>query len=272
LSKRNFDEIRQYDDPNCNGVPELLLVSTAPRIVATIEARMTSSRLPGKVLKEAVGKTMLELMVERLKRVPRLDGIVIATTVNETDDPIVELARRHDVGCFRGSEDDVLLRVLKAAQFHNIDIIVQTTGDCPLIDPALVQDCIDDYLKGGADYVSNRLPRSFPIGMDTQVFATSVLAEIEARCKEPDDREHVSLAIYTEPTPYRLRHLVAPAHLTNPGLALTLDTAEDYAVIKDIFEALYQDNPEFDLADMLLFLDQNPQIAVHNSHIRRKSE
>jgi spore coat polysaccharide biosynthesis protein SpsF len=247
-------------------------MSMPQRIVATIEARMTSSRLPGKVLKQVVSKPLLELMVERLKRVPRLDGIVIATTVNRTDDEIVELAKRLDVGYFRGSEDDVLLRVLEAAQFHKIDVIVQTTGDCPLIDPVLVQDCIDDYLQGGADYVSNRLPRSYPIGMDTQVFATSVLAEVEARCKNPDDREHVSLAIYTQPTPYRLRHLLAPAHLTNPQLALTLDTAEDYVVIANIFEALYPENPDFDLADMLNFLKQNPQIATQNSHIQRKSE
>jgi spore coat polysaccharide biosynthesis protein SpsF len=247
-------------------------MTARPRIVATIEARMTSSRLPGKVLKTAIAKPMLELMVERLKRVPSLDGIVIATTINDTDDPIVELANRLGVGCYRGSEDDVLLRVLDAARFNNIDIIVQTTGDCPLIDPSLVEDCILDYLQGGADYVSNRLPRSFPIGMDTQVFATSVLAEIDERCKGADDREHVSLAIYTEPTPYRLRHLTAPAHLTNPNLALTLDTAEDFLVIAEIFEALYPDNPNFDLADILEYLHANPKVATHNAHIQRKSD
>jgi spore coat polysaccharide biosynthesis protein SpsF (cytidylyltransferase family) len=109
-----------------------------PRTVATIEARMTSTRLPGKALKEAVGKPMLELMIERLRRAPSLDGIVVATTTNATDDAVEALARRLGVGVWRGSENDVLQRVLDAATHYNIDVIVETTGDCPLIDPAVV--------------------------------------------------------------------------------------------------------------------------------------
>ncbi len=242
----------------------------SPRIVATIEARMTSSRLPGKVLMKAVGKPMLELMVERLKRVPSLDGIVIATTVNATDDPIVELAERLDIGCFRGSEDDVLIRVLDAARANNIDIIVETTGDCPLIDPEHVDLCIREYLQGGADYVSNVIERSYPIGMDTQVFATDILADVAARTDDASDHEHVSLYIYRHPEIYRLKNVTAPPGLSRPELALTLDTADDFDLIQRIFEGLYDNNPAFGLGDILEFVDRNPELLKINEHIRRK--
>jgi spore coat polysaccharide biosynthesis protein SpsF len=241
-----------------------------PRIVATIEARMTSIRLPGKVLKEAVGKPMLELMIERLKRVPSLDGIVVATTTNATDDPVAALANRLGVGIWRGSEDDVLSRVLDAAVHHRIDVIVETTGDCPLIDPTAVEDCIRVYRAAKVDYVSNVLERSYPVGMDTQVFATSILADVARRTDDPADREHVSLYIYRHPEIYSLRNVPAPPALARPDLALTLDTPEDYRLIGAVFEALYPKNPAFALADVLAFLDRRPEIAAMNAHVRRK--
>ncbi len=156
-------------------------MSRKQRVVATIEARMTSTRLPGKVLKEAVGKPMLDLMVERLKRAPSLSGIVIATTTDPSDDPIVELAGRLGVGCHRGSEMDITERLLGAAKAHAIDVIVETTGDCPLIDADVVDRCIRTYLENGVDYVSNILERTYPIGMDTQVFSTATLADVDRR-------------------------------------------------------------------------------------------
>ncbi len=241
-----------------------------PRTVATIEARMTSTRLPGKVLKEAVGKPMLELMIERLRRVPSLDGIVVATTTNATDDPVEALARRLGVGVWRGSEDDVLQRVLDAARHHQIDVIVETTGDCPLIDPALVEDCIRTHRSAKVDYVSNVLERGYPVGMDTQVFATSVLADVARRTDDTSDHEHVSLYIYRHPEIYSLCNVPAAGALRRPDLALTLDTPEDYDLIKSVFEALYPKNPAFALADVLELLDRHPEIAAMNSHVRRK--
>jgi len=240
------------------------------RIVATIEARMTSSRLPGKVLMEAAGKPMLAHMIERLKRVPSLDGIVVATTGNATDAPVVELADRLGVGCFRGSEDDVLARVLGAARAHDVDVIVEMTGDCPLIDPALVEDCIQGYLAAGVDYVSNVLERTYPRGMDTQVFATDILADVAARTDDPEDHEHVSLYIYNHPEIYTLKNMPGPPELTDPGLGLPLDTPEDLELIRRIFEALYPDNPAFTLADVLALLVDDPALAELNAHIERK--
>lgn len=238
-----------------------------PRTIATIEARMTSTRLPGKVLAEAEGKPMLELMVERLRFVPELDQIVIATTVNATDDPVAALAERLGIGVWRGSEDDVLKRVLDAAKAHHADVIVELTGDCPLIDPAIVSSVIQTYRTAGVDYVANVLERSYPIGMDTQVFATRVLDDVARRTDDPADHEHVSLYIYRHPQIYSLLNVRAPAGEMRPELRLTLDTPEDLAVIRAIFGALRPKKRDFSLAEMIEFLDRNADIAAINSTV-----
>lgn len=241
-----------------------------PRVYATIEARMTSTRLPGKVLLDAAGVPMLQRMIERLRRVPALDGIVVATTTNASDDPIEELTRTLGVGCFRGSEDDVMERVLGAARAHDIDVIVETTGDCPLIDPAVVQTIIDDYFSTSVDYAANVLERTYPIGMDTQVFATEVLAEAFSLTDAPDDREHVSLFIYRHPELYTLNNRAAPEHQHDPQLRLTLDTAEDLAVIRAVFEALLPVKPDFGLDDILAWLRDHPEIRAINSTVQHR--
>lgn len=242
----------------------------APRICATIEARMTSTRLPGKVLAPCLGKPMLELMVERVRRVPSLDGIIIATTTNRTDDPVAALAERLGVGCWRGSEEDVLTRVLEAARAHRVDVVVELTGDCPLIDPEIVERVIQEYRHAGADYVSNVLTRSYPIGMDTEVFATNVLEDVARRTDDPVDREHVSVYIYRHPEIYTLGNVAAPPRCERPRLRLTLDTTEDLQVIRSVFEALYPANPEFSLADVLAFLDRKPEISAINAHVQHR--
>ena len=228
---------------------------------------MTSSRLPGKVLAEACGRPMLELMIERLRFVPEIDEIVIATTVNQTDDPVEALARRLGVGIWRGSEDDVLQRVLDAAKAHNADVIVETTGDCPLIDPIIVSKVIRAYREQSVDYVSNTLTLSYPDGMDTRVFATDILADVAQRTSDVIDHEHVSLYIYRHPEIYSLANVPALARESLPDIRLTLDTAEDLAVIRAIFESLRPKRLDFPLVEMLDFLDRNPEIAALNSAV-----
>jgi len=174
------------------------------------------------------------------------------------------------VGFFQGSEYDVLLRVLHSARAYDIDVIVEMTGDCPLIDPALVEDCIRGYQVAGVDYVSNVLERTYPRGMDTQVFATEVLADVADRTDDPEDHEHVSIFIYSHPEIYSLKNMPGPPELTNPGLGLTLDTPEDLELIRRIFEILYPDNPNFTLADILAVLKDNPALTELNAHVRRK--
>jgi spore coat polysaccharide biosynthesis protein SpsF len=226
---------------------------------------MTSTRLPGKVLALAEGRPMLELMIERLRFVQEIDAIVIATTTNETDDLVVALAKRLGVGVSRGSEHDVLGRVLRAAQEYRADVIVELTGDCPLIDPAIVSKTIRYYRDAGAQYVSNVLSRSYPDGMDTQVFATSVLADVDRRTNEPSDREHVSPYIYNHPEIFSLANVAAPPTEMRPDMRLTLDTANDLALIRAVFAALRPKHPDFSLAEIISFLDQNPKIAALNA-------
>ena len=245
-------------------------MTKAPRIVATIEARMGSTRLPGKVLKPAAGKPMLELMVERLRRVPSLDGIVIATPVNPADQAIADLAGRLGIGCHRGSEEDITARLVGAAEAHAIDVLVETTGDCPLIDPATVERCVQVYRESGVDYVSNVLERSYPIGMDTQVFSAAVLADVARRTDDPVEREHGSLFIYRHSEIYSLKNVAAPADLTDPTLRLTLDTPEDYALITRIFADLYPATPAFDLADILALLRTKPDYRALNAEVKHR--
>lgn len=240
------------------------------KFVATIEARMTSSRLPGKVLTDLAGSPVLAVMVERLKLVPELDQIVIATTVNKDDDGVEALARDLGVGFWRGSEDDVLQRVLDAAVHHEADVIVELTGDCPLIDPAVVSRVIRHYRDAGVDYVSNVLERSYPIGMDTQVFATAVLTDVARRTTDAADHEHVSLFIYRHPEIYTLSNVKAPDSEMRQDLRLTLDTPEDLATLRAVHRALRPKGSGYSLADILAFLDANPQVAAQNAHIAHR--
>ena len=186
------------------------------KVVATIEARMGSSRLPGKTLRPILGRPTLEFLIERLKRVNRLDEIVVATTNNPRDDVVETLAHRLKVGCFRGSEEDVLGRVLGAAQTYQADVIVEITGDCPLIDPSVVQHCINEYFSRGVDYVASK---NYVGGMNTQVFSTSVLNEVEQVTRDdPNSREHVSLPIYENAEKYKFcqNYIETTSHSQHP--------------------------------------------------------
>jgi len=240
------------------------------KIISTIEARMGATRLPGKVLLPVLGRPALELLIERLKRARRVDEIIVATTVNKNDEPIVKLCERLGVPFYRGSEGDVLSRVLEAAKSIGGDIIVEITGDCPLIDPEIVDQCIDLFFSGEYDYVSNILKRTYPRGLVVQVFPTAILEKAASLTKDPMDHEHVSLYIYNHPEIFRLKNVYAPSELHWPELALTLDTPEDYKLIKEVFERLYVKNPNFLTKDVIELFLRNPELAEINSHIQRK--
>ncbi len=240
------------------------------KIVATIEARMRSTRLPGKVLMPVLGRPLLELMVERIRRSEWIDEIVIATTHDASCDPIEALAQQIGVSVFRGSEDDVLGRVLGAAQSAQADLIVELTGDCPLLDPGLIDRVITTYLAGDADYCSNRLLRTHPIGMDIQVFPTAVLKQVAGLTSDPRDREHVSIYIYEHPERFRLLNFAESLPPSAPGLRLTLDTPLDYELIQTVFGRLYPRNPHFGLPEMLELFAQEPALAAINEASKPK--
>lgn len=243
-----------------------------PKVVATVEARLTSSRLPGKVLLPAAGEPMLMHLVRRLKAVPSIDEIVIATTINRADDPILDFAQNADVLCFRGSEDDVLARVIGAGELVQAEVLVEITGDCPVIDPDIVEQTIRMFFAHNAQYVSNGCIRSYPDGMDTQVMRFSALKMSAAMTEDPIDREHVSRFIYRHPDMFSQVHLVAPPSLHWPELGLTLDEERDYLLIKMIIEELMPANPLFGCGDILALLRQRPDWVAINSAVLRKGD
>jgi spore coat polysaccharide biosynthesis protein SpsF len=242
------------------------------KIIATIEARMTSSRLPGKVLLQAAGKPMLEHLVNRLKAVPSLYGIVLTTTVNKTDEVLVDFSKKIGIGCYRGSEDDVMTRVIGAAESAGADIVVEITGDCPIIDPQIVEQTIRVFNANNADYVSNGHIRSYPDGMDTQVFRLKTLVRSAAMTDDEMDHEHVTMHIRNHPDLFSQIHLVAPPELHWPELGLTLDEPRDYELLKTIIEHFEPDNALFSCRDVIKLLKRNPDLVAINQAVVRKGD
>lgn len=240
------------------------------KVVTIVQARMTSTRLPGKVLKPVLGKPLLEYQIERLQRVKFADEIVIATTTNATDDPIVELCDRLSVPYFRGSEADVLARYHGAATAHYADVVVRVTSDCPLIDPKVIDRTIQYYLdfQDEFDYVANCLKRTYPRGMDTEVFSFTALNEVFLEATAQPDREHVTPFIHRQPTRYNLGHVLYAKDCSQ--YRWTVDTPEDFELIQNILEAIYPENSEFSLEDCLQLLDRHPKWSKINAHIEQK--
>ncbi len=235
------------------------------RAAAIVESRMSSKRLPGKNLKPILGRPMVCRLFERLKRCQRVDVICLATSSDPSDSPLEEAARGENVECFRGSLDDVLDRTLNAARSVMADVIVEVTGDCPLVDPGIIDAAVARHSTGGVDYLANVLDRlTFPIGFDVQVYATAALEEVSRLTREPYDRLNVTPYFYHHPEQYRLLNLFAPAELDRPRYRLCVDHAEDFAVISAIFETLYPQNPAFTSFDIVQFLDANADLARSN--------
>ena len=240
------------------------------KIVIIVQARMTSTRLPGKVLKKVLDKPLLEYQLDRLKRVKLANEIVIATTINRTDLPIIELCDRLSVPYFRGSENDVLARYHGAAKEHHADVVVRITSDCPLIDPQVIDKVIQFYLdyRYKYDYVSNCLERTYPRGMDTEVFSFLALHQAFVEATEQPDREHVTPFIHMQPERYRLAQIVYSDNQSSHRW--TVDTADDFELIKRILEALYPKIKKFTLEDCLDLLKRYPDWSLINAHVEQK--
>ncbi|MCK5503784.1 MAG: glycosyltransferase family protein [Thermodesulfovibrionia bacterium] len=241
-------------------------------IGAIIQARMNSTRLPGKVLKEVQGKPLLELLIERLRSSRYLDDIIIATTKSEADDSIKELAERLSIKYVRGSEDDVLGRYYQAAKQFKVDHIMRITADCPLIDPSVIDLIIESYMDMDKripkyDYLSNTLETTFPDGLDAEIFSFEVLEKINDLSDKKYQREHVCTYIIENPKEFRMKNIVRDEDLS--GLRWTLDNPEDYVLIKAIYEGLYSKKKIFLLNDILDFLEENPELKEINKDLKR---
>lgn len=234
------------------------------------QARMTSTRLPEKVMKEVLGKPLLEYQIERLRGANEADEVVIATTTNNTDQPIVELCNRLEVAYYRGSEEDVLSRYYEAATEFGADIVVRVTSDCPLIDPAIVDKVIKHYKdnRDSYDYVSNTLTRTYPRGMDTEVFSYKVLHDAFYNAKEQPEREHVTPYICWQPECFRLGNV--SNHENQSQYRWTVDQIEDFLLIENIIKALYPNNPQFNMTDVLILLKENPKWVKLNAGVEQK--
>lgn len=231
---------------------------------------MRSTRLPGKVLRPLGGRPMLEVLIERVRRAPSIDEIVIATTDDGSAGPIVELANTLGVRVFCGSEHDVLARVVGAARSCDADLIVSLTGDNPLVDPNVIEQAIATYREGNVDYVSNTLDVTFPRGSRVQVFARALLEEVERVAEEPAHREHVTLYIYEREGRFRLRNLTSGLSPEATRFRLTVDTPEDFEVVSKVYEALHPLDPSFGVEKVVDFLSAHPDIAALNAHIQQK--
>lgn len=240
------------------------------KVAAIIQARMGSTRLPGKILKTVNGKTLLEYQIERVRRAKLIDEIIIATTTKESDDSIVQLCQQLSIPYYRGSEDDVLSRYYEAAINNNVQVIVRLTSDCPIIDPEIIDQTIRAYIESDntVDYVSNTLERTFPRGLDTEVFPFNVLKEAFELSNEIIYREHVTSFIYSNPDKFKLKNV--PSSRDYSEHRWTVDTEEDFILIKNILEALYPVNKEFKLEDIIKLLNENPEWKEINSHIEQK--
>jgi spore coat polysaccharide biosynthesis protein SpsF (cytidylyltransferase family) len=243
------------------------MAESVPGIV--VQARMGSTRLPGKVLADLAGAPSLMRLLERLKRVKTVHRFVVATSTLTADDAIDALVSGNgDVGLWRGPEQDVLKRYAQAARHFNLDPIVRITGDCPLISASCIDEVLRAFLRvPGCDYGDNIEPRTFPHGFDVQVVSRAALETADAEARDPAEREHVLPFIQCQPRRFRHVHVTANG-MSHSDLRLTLDYPEDLAFIRAIYERLYPHDPAFDLDEILALLVAEPSLTEINRERR----
>jgi spore coat polysaccharide biosynthesis protein SpsF len=240
------------------------------RVIIIVQARMGSTRLPGKSLKSVLGKPLLCYLLERLRRCQKADEVVLATTTLPEDDPIVETALKMGVPVVRGSSEDLVSRYLQAAHEHHADVVVRVTGDCPLIDPEWIDRLIVQFIEcKNVDYLSNTIERTFPRGMDAEVFSIKALEETDRLAVQPAEREHVTLFMYRHPEQFRLKNVRYPEDHSRHRW--TVDTAEDFQLIEQLLSAIYPINKDFSLADLLALINLHPEWELLNKHIEQKT-
>lgn len=242
------------------------------KVVCIIQARMGSTRLPGKVMLDLCGKTVLGHVIERVRKVKNIDEIVIATTTKEDDTIIVEEALKYGVKVFRGSEEDVLSRYYYAAKENEADVVVRITSDCPLIDPEIVDEMLKKfkylYKENKVDYLSNTLERTFPRGLDAEIFSFNILEEAFTSAKKHYQREHVTPYIYENPNKFKL--IGYKNKVDYSYHRWTLDTEEDFRLISKIYEELYKNEYIFSFSKVINLFNINPKLYNINVDIEQK--
>jgi len=240
-----------------------------PRVVCVIQARTTSTRLPNKIFKDLAGKPVLARVIDRVQAAQRIDQVVIAAPDNESNDSIETFVKETypGVGLYRGSEDDVLDRYYQAASTFKADVVVRATSDCPLLDPGVIGKVVTEFLSAGVDYGANVLgERTYPRGLDIEVFTFDILKRMWDHATEPDDREHVTLHLRKAPEGFSTINVIGNRDLSK--YRLTVDTQNDYDLIQWIFESLPEGKRDFE--SVIALLEANPDKAMSNQHIKQK--
>ena len=241
------------------------------KIVCIIQARMGSTRLPGKVLLDLEGKPVLLRVIDRVLKSKKINQVVVATTTNPNDQKIVNLVQEYHpkVFVYRGSEEDVLDRYYKTAKESKADVVVRITSDCPLIDSEIIDKVINKFLEEETDYTSNVFgKRTYPRGLGVEVFSFDVLKKMWQEAHDEDDREHVTLYLKKCPDLFKCKNVVNDADYSFHRW--TLDEEDDYKLIKIIYQELYPKNPNFKMRDVIELFNKKPKLIKINQHVEQK--
>ncbi len=237
------------------------------KVVAIVQARMRSTRLPGKVLQELEGKTMLARVVERVRQAKPIDELIVATTDQAADDVIVEECRQHSIKVSRGDQDDVLDRYYRAAQLAKTEVVVRITADCPLIDPEVTGKTVAAFLESRPDYASNALHRTYPRGLDTEVMSFNALSRAWQEARKPYERAHVTPYIYEHPEKFKILPVTGDTDLSNHRW--TVDTTEDLEFVRAIYNR-FGDAP-FHWRHVMGLLEREPALMEINRSVEQKA-
>lgn len=232
------------------------------RVVAIIQARMGSTRLSGKVLRSLAGKPMLEQQLERVRGAKSIDAFVVATTEKSEDDPIVDIAKRAGMSCFRGDEKDVLDRYYRVAKETGADVVVRITGDCPLHDPRVIDLVVKRFEDGQVDYTIT--PANFPEGLDTEVFSFTALEAAWKEARLPSEREHVTPFICNHPDRFVIDKPWTIGNNDHSSLHWSVDTEQDFAFAEKIYQELRGSERMFHMEDVLKLLSSKPALIAIN--------
>lgn len=231
------------------------------RTLAIVQARMTSKRLPGKVLAPLAGAPMIIRQLERIQRAQTLDDVVVATSQDASDDELVRVLQAAGVQVTRGPLDDVLARYIKVMDVYQPDVVVRLTGDCPLTCPSVIDLVVGKFHDSAADYVSNTMRPTFPDGLDVEVINPKALRQIAEESIDMNEREHVTLGVYRRPEQFVVENVTDPEGRDNSHLRWTVDNEGDLEFVAAVYDHLWAMNPEFDYADIVKFTEDNPAMG-----------
>ena len=237
--------------------------------LAILQARMTSSRLPGKVLEPIEGIPMIGRQIERVRRAQSIDGLVVATSVDASDDPLVEYVESLEVPVVRGSLDDVLGRFIDVIDLYHPVVVVRLTADCPLTSPRVIDTVIQHFDPEHVDYVSNTLQPTFPDGVDVEVVRADALRWVFENSADAHEHEHVTLGVYRRADRFRCVNVAGATDLS--ALRWTVDLPEDLAFVRAVYAELLPVNPEFDVDDILGLLERRPDLVRTEQQAKRNS-